>query len=220
MSPIVKYGDVRGSSEGFHFEHVELANGARLGSTCWPMSIEHRHEQRRGIGIIIGEAPSEPSIDAKRPGEPLTHSSRVGKRLMQLLNVDTVRYYSIFDRMNLLPEQPRNTSSGWIGSSGGYKFDVLAAEKSAREVIDDILIPRAYSSVLILGTRVNEIITRMVPERSHPDPGWLQVWRSGAVPGSFMAVPHPSGTSRFWNDPEAVAKVRDAMRAELARMLE
>lgn len=201
----------------FHFEHVELASGARLGSTCWDATDEVRRRDARGIGLLIGEAPAGSTKSAQRPGEPLTHDSLVGKRLIGLMSLSTKSYYHLFDRVNLLPEQRRHKSS-WFGNNG-YEFDLVLAEKSAREVVDDVIIPRRYSMVFMLGARVHRAFSAALGDASLKSAGWYDTVRvSGMVDSPLVAIPHPSGTSRTWNDPAAVERCRCELISLLSAM--
>lgn len=179
-----------------HFERVDLDGGARLGTMCWKVPRSERIRKNIGTVLLVGEAPSrgEARRATSRPGEPLTHRGRCGKRIMLMCGLSAKQYYLLYDRANLLPPQ---APSDFLGEKAGDTFDYAAARRAAAGLVRTA-IARRYHLVVLLGRRVQRAFGLELNEES--------VYRSSffapveAAGLKLVAVPHPSGTSRWWND--------------------
>jgi len=133
--------------------------------------------------LVIGQAPSSTSD----PAWPL--SGRSGRRLAALCGVDHGVFLDAFDRVNLIPVFP--------GKAGkGDAFPIEEARRSA--AIVKAMSPR---TVIILGDNVRRAFDVL------DDAPMFRWFRLG--PHCAAVAPHPSGVSRWWNDP---------MNAERARL--
>lgn len=129
---------------------------------------------------IFSVGPLRPVLVGLDPGlgsGPFGSGSRVGRRLAELMGLDGEGYELAADRINLHP------------ASGAER----GRDKTAAENLASILSGRR---VVALGRRVHEALG------GSTDSGWFS-W--GLVDGRVMSVaPHPSGLSRWWNDPRNV----------------
>lgn len=130
--------------------------------------------------LLIGQAPG-PATD---PGHPL--SGRTGARLAGLFRFDEDEFLAAFDRVNLIGRFP--------GKAGkGDAFPLQIARRRA------LALSRRFEgrTVVLLGGSVSAAFrVTAVP---------ILRWRRGALGAARLAVaPHPSGISRWWNDPENV----------------
>lgn len=165
-----------------------------------------RYALRRGLPILVGEAPSR--TGDRDPTRALTGKS--GRRLADLAGLRwPAEYLRRFGRVNLLLD--------WPGQDGdGSLFDGVAAAPRARALGE---VAQAWRSPLVLlGRRVAACFGRgdapwFRPSDAatvHDGPTWrtfqLRSW----------VVPHPSGASRWWNSPDCQA-LAAAFLTRLAR---
>ena len=132
--------------------------------------------------ILIGEAPGK---NWKPSDVPLL--GRIGKRLAILMGTNEYNYRWHTRRENLLQRWPgpaRGNGSAWNAK--------LAARAAARMERKGIL-GMPDSIVILLGRRVARAF------RFHESP-WFKEWPQ-ANGATIVVAPHPSGASRWWNDP-------------------
>lgn len=149
-----------------------------------------RRALRLGLPILVGEAPS-PGAD---PDPLLALTGRSGRRLAALAGLAyPIDYCRSFGRINLL-QNPMPAAPGGRGSV----FDHARARLAADRLVD---IVGQRSFLVLLGRRVARAF-------DVSDACWfewnLAMWgaESGVARAAHLAVvPHPSGTSSFWNDP-------------------
>ena len=140
--------------------------------------------------MLIGQDPGRQGT-----GEPL--SGKAGRRLAALCGLDLDAYLARFQRVNLLPVFP--------GKAGkGDRFPLPPAREAARALLPTLEGRR----VVLLGGRVAAAFGL------HRAP--LLVWMP--IQGTWVAVaPHPSGVSRWWNDPRNVRRAQRFWRAFAAQ---
>jgi hypothetical protein len=139
--------------------------------------------------ILVGQAPGRRSD----PKEPFSGNS--GRRLAALAGLDHAEFLKRFERVNLL--------DGWPGGGPhkGDSFDLRAA----RDKADQLREGWKGRKAVLLGRGVAAAF-RLVPD----DYGWFQPLE--VPPGLEVAVmPHPSGISHWWNDPDNVQRAREYM---------
>lgn len=129
-------------------------------------------------GLIVGEAPGP----GQAPGSTFTGPS--GERLSRLLGDE---WHRVLDGVNLLDHQP-------LGR-GGSEFDLGAARAAASILRRTSPYFRDERLVIFAGKRVARAF------------GWtfgyfeLDAILTGQRLCRAVAVPHPSGRNRWWNDP-------------------
>ncbi len=142
--------------------------------------------------LLIGEAPS------KNEATPRPLEGRVGKRLASCCNMTLGEFLDHFDRVNLLSVRQDTKEKG-------FEFDLRAAKISA-EVLRQSF--KEGQIVLFLGGRVAEAFGVHGPYFEH-----RVVNQIGTEAYIF---PHPSGISRWWNDPankqQAAEFMQDVVR--------
>lgn len=190
------------------FARIDLRDGGRIGSASWDMTHGQRWRKRAGLGLIVGEAPSSRAMEqGTRPGEPLTHDSRVGARLLRLTGLGLRDYYALYDRANLLPVQPPGG-----GDHAGDQFDQGLAERAGHELLGHVT-KRRYKLVIMLGRRVQRVIGACLGDPRLAGRDQLVMMRSSTMLPWFMACPHPSGASHFWNHQDNVRAAEGVMSA-------
>lgn len=129
--------------------------------------------------LIIGEAPGK-NGDPSKPCE-----GRIGARLAACAGITYEEYLTLFDRINLLDEQPQDAPKGMA-------FNVKQAGKIAR-AMEPTLEERPL--VLLLGKRVAGAFGFTGAE-------YFQMTTLGRIAAQtpFYIVPHPSGVNRWWNE--------------------
>lgn len=146
--------------------------------------------------LVVGQAPG-PNTD---PEQPL--SGRCGERLAFLCGVSRAEFLLRFERANLIHKFP--------GKAGkGDRFPPLAASRG----LVDLLIFGSLSGrpVVMLGTNVARVFGF--------NPREVELFRWNVMSGSGLRLalaPHPSGISRWWNEPANVELARRFWR-RLAR---
>lgn len=127
--------------------------------------------------LIVGEAPGKHG-DPSRPCE-----GRVGARLAACAGITYDEYLTLFDRVNLLDEQPQDAPKGMA-------FNVKLAGKVARKMEQAFQVGQI---VLILGKRAGSAFgLKNVP--------YFETLALNHA--KVTIVPHPSGVNRAWNDLE------------------
>jgi len=130
--------------------------------------------------LLVGQAPSRTS-DPSRPLE----QSQSGRRLLRLSGLQPEQFKRTFEMMNLLDCWP-----------GAAKTGDLFPMPEARLFAERMLPSLAGRRVILLGPAVAEAFRVRAP---------LLRWLPGGRLASAWAIfPHPSGVSRYWNDPERV----------------
>lgn len=151
--------------------------------------------------LIIGQAPG-PNTD---PREPL--SGRCGARLADLCGLSVPEFMMLFDRINLIYRFP--------GKAGkGDHFPIHVARRRAIWMMMQGRL--SQGPVILLGQKVADVF------RFRCDPVMTMI-KSPVAPHGMAMFPHPSGVSRWWNEPRNVADARrcwrrlalDALAAEL-----
>jgi uracil-DNA glycosylase len=130
--------------------------------------------------LLIGQAPG-PETD---PWLPL--SGRSGARLARLCRIDLDEFLAAFDRVNLIGRFP-----GKAGKGDGFPLQIARRRALA--------LSRGFGgrTVVLLGGNVSAAFCVA--------PAPLLRWRRGALGAARLAIaPHPSGISRWWNEPENV----------------
>lgn len=145
--------------------------------------------------LIIGQAPSRMSD----PDEPLSGNS--GRRLAALCGLDLRTFIDGFERRNLL--------SRWPGSSTGAG-DRFVGSAEARRLAESTrpLLGPPDRKVIVLGFATAAAFGLTQPALTFA-PHWGRL---------FAFCPHPSGVSRWWNDPTCEERAR-TFWAALAREL-
>ncbi len=141
--------------------------------------------------MLVGEAPGPSVVRLRRPGEALTGAA--GRRLAALAGVPLVTYLRRTERVNLLDAYP------------GERWPSAEARDRARS-----LLPR-------LAGRTTLLAGRRVAAAFGVDAPWYE-WVE--LDGGRVAVlPHPSGRSRYWNDPANRDAAAEFLRAALNRAI-
>ena len=138
-----------------------------------------------GRVLVLGEAPSRSSVASA----PL--SGRGGARLAALAGVAPAELPARFDLANLLPAWPGP------GSGSGSAFPAAEAR-------------RAAAALDLAGRRVVALGGRVAAALGARGARFEVVEARGAT---VLLFPHPSGASRFWNDPASVERAGVALRA-------
>lgn len=151
---------------------------------------------RRSNIVFVGQAPSR----STRGLPPL--SGRSGRRLASLLGVDESELRRRYVLVNLL--------DGWPGKGDsdhpqGDRFPMSAARTAARKMIPKLVGCR----VVMCGKNVRDAFG-LGREFFEISDARLSI---GDKMFEYCVIPHPSGVSRFWNDPENVDKVRRFLRS-------
>ena len=134
--------------------------------------------------VIIGQAPSRVSD----PREPL--SGRSGARLAALCGITLPEFLDRFDRRNLL--------DAWPGKAG--KGDVFVGRGEARLLADGLRAALAGRPIVLLGANLAAAFRSTEP-----------AFRFS--PSRIAWSPHPSGISRWWNDPANEERARRFWRS-------
>lgn len=148
--------------------------------------------------LLVGEAPGRQTVGAR----PFT--GRTGRRLERLAGVD--RLYDHFDVVNLLDR--------WPGPAGvGSAWPMLEARVRAEVVKQQARVARRPRNVVLVGRRVAAAFGLRELD--------FLTWGFLGPRARVAVLPHPSGVSHWWNDPEnveaAAAFLRDLVAAEPAR---
>lgn len=166
-------------------------------------------ERMGSNALIIGQAPAK----TDDPAHPIT--GRTDRRLAQLMGMKFEDFIIGFDRANLIGRYPGKTENG-----RGDLFPMREAEENWDQLYHTVLYKEGYDYVLILGRAVQKAV------------GWLHVqslyWRDMIYRDKKKVTlgaicPHPSGRSRWWNDPVNTAAATVFMmnwRAELCKSWE
>lgn len=152
-------------------------------------------EARRGTlprVLIVGEAPNRRmSLEDRESDEAL-----MIPRLLQMCGLPDGDFRSCFLRVNLLREWPGRDPSG-----EGDSFPRDLASREVPEVLRFLSARTFVDRVILCGKRVGACF---FPSVTRPPPPWFT---EGALtvdpllrPVSVVVVPHPSGTSRWWNE--------------------
>lgn len=140
--------------------------------------------------LIIGQAPS------REHGEDEALSGRSGARLAELCGLTLVEFLEVFDRANLVETFPGKAGKGDRFPSPGEARSLAGRFK--RVVGGRRVVVLGFSTAAAFGL-------------THPAMIFAPHW--GA---EFAFSPHPSGVSRWWNDPENLRRAT-AFWLEVAR---
>lgn len=147
---------------------------------------------RRGVGLalLVGQAPSTESM--LRGINPRTDTllGRAGRRIAKLADLTWFDYLRTFDRINLMSFEPET-------------WPINVARGNAREIVELV----ECRPLILLGKRVASAF-EIVDPKFHTNYG-LAVGNT-IIPSRVM--PHPSGRSRYWNDPVNVAMAEKSWR--------
>lgn len=156
--------------------------------------------------LLIGEAPGK----SGRPGDPALEG-RAGRRIARLCGIEYEEYLRRFDRRNLLPEWPGKApgnGSAWPREEARAIARTNRFSRSLDADAEERVGFRHYRDVVLLGRRVADAFgLRSTYPWFHP----TLVMRP-----RFWVAPHPSGASRWWNDPENVKRA-EAFWKRIAR---
>ena len=143
--------------------------------------------------LLIGEAPSKNEY----PPTPL--EGRIGKRLAALAGLTFEEFLERFDRVNLLDVRQDTREKG-------FEFDMASARKNALAAWARF---KAGQTVILLGKRVADAFgLKTVPYFQGVTLSEARVY----------VMPHPSGVSRWWNDPANVKQAEEFMRGIVREM--
>jgi hypothetical protein len=138
---------------------------------------------QRARPLLVGQAPG-PRSD---PKEPL--SGRCGARLAGLCCIEVEEFFRRFECVNLIDKFP--------GKAGkGDRFPVNLARRAALCVSKEF----ADRKVVLLGDNVARAFE---VGRIYPPGAFIPMWG-----GAVCTFPHPSGVSRWWNEPRNVREAR------------
>ncbi len=143
--------------------------------------------------LIIGEAPGK-NGDASMPCE-----GRIGARLASCAGITFDEYLDLFDRVNLLDEQPQDAPKGMA-------FNVKLAGKVAHQM--ELTMPR-WPFILLLGKRVAAAF-------KFTSVNYFQQVAIDGIP--TWVVPHPSGVNRWWNSFDNELQMIRFMRGIVMRL--
>lgn len=129
--------------------------------------------------LIIGQAPG-PKTD---PAEPLSGPS--GRRLAALCELSLDDFLACFQRVNLMNRFP-----GKAGKGDAFRID--RARRAALRLSQSF----GGRKVVLLGNHVARAF-EVLP--ISPPGAFMPMWG-----GLVTIFPHPSGISRWWNDPKNV----------------
>ena len=137
--------------------------------------------------LIIGQAPGKPK-EGQGPCEAFCSASPSGKRIRAVLGDD-------HDYVNLLLYYPGRGDSN---HPKGHHWPVAEARCQA-----ELMLPTLQGrKVVFAGRNVADAFGINSP--------WL-TWAWG-LGFKMIVVPHPSGVNRWWNSPENLLKLREAMQ--------
>jgi uracil-DNA glycosylase len=160
--------------------------------------------------ILVGEAP--PQSRPRDTPTSLPFSGASGKRFSDMLGVDVTEVF-----------ETRNLISIWPGkSSKGSLFPLALARAGMRDLMRELETRQlshpqlAPSRLILAGTRVATVFHA----NNLPRLEWHTVWfaASMVLPYEISIIPHPSGVSRAWNDPDMVERVQRFLLEEKERM--
>jgi len=137
--------------------------------------------------VLIGEAPGKRG----RRGEAAL-CGRIGRRLAKLMNVTEYDYRWRTRRENLLPRWPGKAPAGH-----GTAWPAKLARGAARRMERRGLFAPRDRVVILLGRRVAAAF-------GFSQQDWFAPFCIAPTQGLAAAVivaPHPSGASRWWNEP-------------------
>lgn len=139
--------------------------------------------------MVVGyEYFGRPYVIGEAPGRrPGLPLAGARRRIARLLEIEPEELADMFHWQNLLSEWPG------YGPNGGSEFPMEAARAAATEITQRPLI--------LLGRRVAQAFD--------VDQPWF-VWRDG-----LAVCPHPSGLSRWWNDPEHTQQATEFWRTQV-----
>ena len=155
-------------------------------------------ERAHGPLLLLGEAPTE---DAQVPLRTPWARARICRALWWEGWPDEHA-----DCANLLDEVQPQSPSG-----KGTTLDDAAARCAVR---DSVELLGKYQRIVVLGTRAWRAIADVL-DGIGPSNRILSraAWGSDDDATHLLLYPHPSGTSRWWNDAQNVARARAALRS-------
>lgn len=138
---------------------------------------------------------------------PLPPQSAGGRLCRTILGLSRADYLTIFDRRNLL-SQPK-----WSIRNARASADLIRRMVEKRELGDHII---------LLGTKVAAAFEIPYEPFKMFQTGRSSFWSSDPFKRNvhFLVLPHPSGRCRAWNDPAAIGRARDAVRAFVPELKE
>lgn len=148
--------------------------------------------------LLVGEAPGK----GGRLGGPVL-LGRIGRRLARLMGATEDQYRRRTRRVNLLTRWPGRASGN------GSAWPVKRARRSARRMEDAGLFAPPDRIVILLGRRVAAAFGL----GGAPWFTSFQMASSQGMPAEVVVAPHPSGASRWWNEPANVARARRFWRS-------
>lgn len=136
---------------------------------------------------VIGEAPNRVA------GPELTTRGHSGARLAQLCGLTFLEFERRFLRVNVF-EEPVET---WPAEAARVRAAGLMVDE-LRGIVTVVLLGRRASAAF-LGERVYPWFTAIT---------WPEAITNDSTRRTWYVAPHPSGRSRFWNDPDDVEVAR------------
>lgn len=170
--------------------------------------------------LLVGEAPNR--WMHQNPGRE--HVVLAREDLAELAGLSLLDYLRTFARCNLLDRWPGAQKGD--RARGGSAFPLEEARPRAEKLREAIFEPSSpVVRVVLLGRRVAAAFDREGRSReraalAYPFFRWWSETRPGSKPVRWVVVPHPSKTSRWWNDAANVAQARlfwRGLRAEIGQ---
>jgi len=149
---------------------------------------------------LIGEAPGKNG----KPGEPALLGN-IGRRVARLMGTTEEQYQWQTRRENLLPHWPGKAKHG-----NGDAWPAKRARAAARVMVTSRQLDGHV--VILLGRRVADAFG------IRRDVQWF-TWTDGVIGTRFAVAPHPSGASRWWNEPKNMRAAGRFWRAVYRRTL-
>jgi len=149
--------------------------------------------------IFIGQAPSS----STRGSKTAFGDSQSGRRLAQLMGLTLEEMHERFEFANLVLRYP---GPGDSNHPRGDHFPMATARRKAARMQGRL----AGRTVVLVGKNVRDAF-RLLGEYFETGVAFLP--RNGAF--TYFVIPHPSGISRWWNQPANVERARRFFEDEL-----
>ncbi len=156
--------------------------------------------------LIVGQAPGKDTV-----GKP-AFSGKSGPKFAKLLGIDHDRLWDEFEVVNLVDRYPGSAAKG-----DNFPMD------EAREKVARLRAAGLPERVILVGKNVARAfgLHKPMPTPFGPYAHVLKFFEwyddpddertDTQYPPRFCIVPHPSGVSRFWNDPDNVRAAKEFM---------
>ena len=169
--------------------------------------------ERPGRLLLVGESPG-----ANPPDYPLSAArpSWTGRRMASILGLDWRTYEARVSRMNM-SDEPGAPPHQFDGPGTSDSFHVPGGPWTER-VSRMLRLSRGRAVVLLGGAVADAVLRRPYAVNwrwYQPDDSLLDPWTGDPV--RVTVVPHPSGSSRVYNDPDERRAAHDAIWSEISR---